>query len=91
MADPSIIAPFVDAVTLTVQVKKNGRRSVERASQILTDVGIKPAAVIVNSATSAGNGKGYYGYSSPYSRETYGYVGYYHDAYAAKPQDEVPA
>ena len=91
VADPAIIAPLVDAVTLTVQVKKNGRRPVERAAQILSDVGIQPTALIVNSTSSGNKGTGYYGYSSTYARESYSYVGYYNDEYAAKPQTETPA
>jgi len=80
VADPAIIAPMVDSVLMTVCVHKNGRRPVEHAVRILDDVGIQPAAVIVNGMES--ETKGSYGYGS-YSREQYGYIGHYHGRYAA--------
>lgn len=81
VADPSIIAPLVDSTLLTVQVVKNGRRSVERASQILREMSITPVGLIVN-GTDRTTGKAY-GYASGYKNEEYGYVGYYRE-YAAK-------
>ncbi len=85
VADPAIIAPHVDSVLLTVRVRKNGRRSVERASQILREMSITPVGLIVNSSDERG-GKSY-GYSSGYKNDEYGYVGYYHDYYAARPSE----
>ncbi len=84
VADPAIIAPSVDAVVLTVRVNKNGRRPVENAVRILQDIEVTPTAVVVNGID--GEAKKSYGYGS-YSRDRYGYVGHYHNQYAAQ---EVP-
>ncbi len=81
VADPSIIAPLVDSTLLTVQVIKNGRRSVERATQILREMSITPVGLIVNGADRK-TGKAY-GYASGYKSEEYGYVGYYQEYAAA--------
>jgi succinoglycan biosynthesis transport protein ExoP len=80
VADPAIIAPLVDSVILTVRINKNGRRPVEHAARILQDIDVRPAAVIVNGVDQ--DGKASYGYGT-YSRDQYGYVGHYHDHYAA--------
>jgi capsular exopolysaccharide synthesis family protein len=85
VADPAIIAPSVDSVVLTVRVNKNGRRPVENAVRILDDIDVTPAAVIVNGID--GEAKKTYGYGA-YSRDHYGYVGHYHNQYAAK---DVPS
>ena len=91
VADPAIIAPSVDSVVLTVRVNKNGRRPVENAVRILEDIEVTPVAVIVNGVDS--EAKKSYGYGS-YSRDHYGYVGHYHNQYAAKdvkpPREGVP-
>ena len=81
VADPAIIAPSVDAVVLTVRVNKNGRRPVENAVRVLNDIDVTPTAVVVNGVDS--EAKKSYGYGS-YSRDHYGYVGHYHNQYAAK-------
>lgn len=80
VADPAIIARHVDSVVLTVRVRKNGRRPVEQACKILQDIGVAPAAVVVNGVDQGGKG---YGYGSQ-SRDRYGYVGEYHQQYCAK-------
>ncbi|MFG0262156.1 MAG: polysaccharide biosynthesis tyrosine autokinase [Novipirellula sp. JB048] len=85
VADPAIIAPHVDSVLLTVRVRKNGRRSVERASQLLREMSIAPVGLIVNSSEERG-GKSY-GYSSGYRNDEYSYVGYYHEYYGARPSE----
>lgn len=82
VADPSIIAPLVDAVVLTVRVSKNGRRPVEQAARILHNIGITPVGVVVNGVDQDAKT---YGYGS-YSRDGYGYVGHYHDQYSASPE-----
>ena len=86
VADPSIIAPLVDAVVLTVRVTKNGRRPVEQASKILHHIGISPVGVVVNGVDQDAKT---YGYGS-YSRDGYGYVGHYHDSYSASPEQSIP-
>ncbi|TWU48105.1 polysaccharide biosynthesis tyrosine autokinase [Rubripirellula reticaptiva] len=88
VADPAIIAPYVDSVLLTVRVTKNGRGTVEDAVRILNDIQITPAAVIVNGIDRnalktyayGGYGKGKYGG---------GYIGHYHADYAAKERSDV--
>jgi len=84
VADPAIIAPSVDAVVLTVRVNKNGRRPVENAVRVLQDIEVQPVAVIVNGIDT--DAKSSYGYGA-YSRDHYGYVGHYHQQYAAKDVD----
>ncbi|MGV3484944.1 MAG: polysaccharide biosynthesis tyrosine autokinase [Planctomycetaceae bacterium] len=79
VADPAIIAPLVDSVILTVRVCKNGRRPVENAIKILTDIDIQANAVIVNGVERSAQ-KSYYG---RYLKDQYGYVGTYHSSYAA--------
>ncbi len=88
VADPAIIAPMVDAVILTIRVSKNGRRPVEHAVKILSDIEIAPSAVVVNGVEKSAQ-KSYYG---GYYRNQYGYVGKYHATYAAldlKPDSDV--
>ncbi len=79
VADPAIIAPMVDSVILTIRVCKNGRRPVETAVKILADIDVQPAAVIVNGVERSAQ-KSYYG---RYQKDQYGYVGHYHENYAA--------
>lgn len=79
VADPAIIAPLVDSIILTIRVCKNGRRPVESAIKILTDIGVEPTAVIVNGVERSAQ-KSYYG---RYLKDQYGYVGTYHANYAA--------
>lgn len=81
VADPAIIAPLVDAVMLTVRVNKNGRRPVEHAVKLLTDIGISPVAAIVNGVDRSAQKS--YGYGK-YSKDRYGYVGKYSADYTAK-------
>ena len=83
VADPAIIAPQVDAIVLTVRVSKNGRRPVEQAAKILQDVEIEPSAVVVNGVDQDVKTYGY----GTYNRDGYGYVGHYHEKYAATDTD----
>ncbi len=81
VADPAIIAPIVDAVILTVRVSKNGRRPVEHAIKLLSDIGIQPTAIVVNGIEKSA--QKLYGYGT-YSRNQYGYIGKYHSTYSAQ-------
>lgn len=83
VADPAIIAPMVDSIVLTVRVSKNGRRPVEQATKILQDLELTPSAVIVNGVDQDARS---YGYGN-YQRDKYGYVGHYHNQYAAMDTD----
>ena len=82
VADPAIVAPYVDSVLLTVRVVKNGRSIVEDAARIFEDIQIEPAAVIVNGVDK--NAVRSYQYGG-YRQNKYGYVGRYHHQYGAKP------
>ncbi|WP_442511238.1 polysaccharide biosynthesis tyrosine autokinase [Novipirellula sp. SH528] len=75
VADPSIIAPLVDSLVLTIRVRKNCRRPIERCAQMLKELEITPSALVVNSSQKS-DGKSF-GYSNTHSYETYGYIGYY--------------
>lgn len=86
VADPVIIAPVVDAVLMALKIRKNGRRSVERAVQVLKEVDVKPVGLIVNSTDRKSNKN--YGYSDRYNTDRYSYVGKYNEYYAAHPGDE---
>lgn len=77
VADPSIIAPHVDAVVLTIRVRSNCRRPIERCSQLLHELDVTPTALVVNSMEKS-EGKSF-GYSNNQSYEAYGYVGYYNE------------
>lgn len=82
VTDPAIIAPCVDVVLLTVRIVKNGRRAVEDAVRLLSDIQVSPASVIVNGIEKSVRTSYMYG---GYSRSGYGYVGRYHQDYAANP------
>jgi capsular exopolysaccharide synthesis family protein len=87
VADPAIIAPLVDSAILTVRVNKNGRRPVEHAARILQDIDVQPAAVIVNGIDA--DSKSNYSYGS-YCKDQYGYIGHYHERYAAADTPSQP-
>ncbi len=87
VADPSIIAPHVDSVVLTIRVLSNCRRPIERCAQLLRELDVTPAALVVNSMEQ-NDGKSF-GYSNTQSYEAYGYVGYY-DEYLVSDDAESP-
>jgi capsular exopolysaccharide synthesis family protein len=86
VSDPSVVAPRVDGVILTIRVAKNGRPAAERAREILTNLGANVYGVVVNgidSGSNQGYGASQYGYTYHYA---YGYAydsgdnnSYYHD------------
>lgn len=89
VADPAIVAPLVDSVLLTVQVRRNGRRSVERAAQILSEMSITPVGLVVNGSEKR-MGNSAYGYSAGYKSHEYGYAAYYRQ-YESQPSEPRPA
>lgn len=89
VADPAIVAPLVDSVLLTVQVRKNGRRSVERAAQILQEMEITPVGLIVNGSENR-MGSNAYGYSAGYKNNEYGYASYYREYQSEPAEKSVP-
>jgi capsular exopolysaccharide synthesis family protein len=74
VSDPSVVAPRVDGVLLTIRVAKNGRPAAERAREILTNLGANVYGVVVNGIDGGSKAGGYgayqYGYSYNYA---YGY------------------
>jgi capsular exopolysaccharide synthesis family protein len=91
VTDPSVVAPRVDGVLLTIRVSKNGKPHAMRAKEILTNLGARVLGVVVNGVgTDGAAGYGHYHYGEGYGR-SYGYYqsdgsdGYYPE------QDGVPA
>jgi capsular exopolysaccharide synthesis family protein len=72
VSDPSIVAPRVDGVLLTVRISKTARPQAVRAREILDGLGAKTLGVVVN---RAGSRPGTYGYAPGYSYS-------YHDSYS---------
>lgn len=70
VSDPSVVAPRVDGVILTIRVVKNGRPAAERAKELLTSLGARVLGVVVNGFAGASTPYGYYSYyQSPYHYE----------------------
>jgi capsular exopolysaccharide synthesis family protein len=70
VTDPSVVAPRVDGVLLTIRVCKNSRPQAERAKEILTTLGVNVLGVVVNGFEDHGSSVGYayqnYSYSAAY-------------------------
>src|SRR5581483_10648010 len=87
VSDPSVVAPRVDGVLLTIRVSKNGRPQAERAKEILSGLGAHILGVVVNAVGRLRDGYengqyayGYgYGYSYAYSYEPEDSKSYYDD------------
>lgn len=77
VSDPSVVAPRVDGVLLTIRVSKNGRPHAERAREILMGLGAKIVGVVVN-----GVGRWRDGYENAQYTYGYGYGAGYHYGYA---------
>jgi capsular exopolysaccharide synthesis family protein len=62
VSDPSVIAPRVDGVLLTIRITKNGSPMAIRSKDILTSLGVDLLGVVVNrTGHERGNKYGYYG------------------------------
>ncbi len=87
VSDPSVVAPRVDGVLLTIRVSKNGRPQAERAKEILAGLGANILGVVVNAVGRLRDGYengqytyGYgYGYSYTYTYEPEDSKSYYDD------------
>jgi polysaccharide biosynthesis transport protein len=88
VSDPSVVAPRVDGVILTVRVTKNGRPAAVRAKEVLTSLGANVLGVVVNGFAGAGSPYGYYSYyHAPYHyEESHGYVNQDDDDPSAPPR-----
>jgi succinoglycan biosynthesis transport protein ExoP len=85
VSDPSVIAPRVDGVILTLRISKKNRPHAEQAREILTTLGANVLGVVVNAIKGTGAsryGYGGYGYG-------YGYGNYGTDENAKYYQDET--
>jgi succinoglycan biosynthesis transport protein ExoP len=68
VTDPSVVAPRVDSVLLTIRMTKNARTEAERARQVLIGLGATILGVVVNGVDHRAGGSAY-----GYGRYGYGY------------------
>ncbi len=85
VSDPANVASLVDAVLLTVRLRRNLKPIATRAAQMLHSINANMLGVIVNGIGVGGNGYGYGGYrydnysggsSGGYGKSGYGGYGY---------------
>jgi polysaccharide biosynthesis transport protein len=81
VSDPSVVAPRVDGVILTIRLVKNSRPMAEQAKERLTILGANVLGVVVNGMDEL---RGAYGYGYGYS---YGYN--YAYAYGDEPESST--
>jgi capsular exopolysaccharide synthesis family protein len=68
VSDPSVVAPRVDGVILTIRMTKNSRPMAEQAKERLTILGANLLGVVVNGMDDNNKGYGYgYGYGYEYA------------------------
>jgi capsular exopolysaccharide synthesis family protein len=78
VTDPSVVAPRVDGVLLTLRIKKNVRPGAIRATEMLSTLGANVLGAVVN-VVSGKKGYGYGGYSYRYG----GRYGSYRQGYGS--------
>lgn len=78
VSDPSVVAPRVDGVLLTVRFTKDCRPNAERAKDILTTLGANVLGVVINDPEQRTGKNANYAYSYKYN------TGYQEPALAAK-------
>jgi polysaccharide biosynthesis transport protein len=67
VTDALVLSAYADAVLMVVMVGKTTRPEVQRASELLAQVGARPTGVVLNKAVRrSGNGPAY-GYGYPYA------------------------
>ena len=85
VSDPANVASLVDAVLLTVRLRRNLKPIATRAAQMLHSINANMLGVVVNGIGVGGNGYGYGGYrydnysggsSGGYGKSGYGGYGY---------------
>ncbi len=86
VTDPSVVAPRVDGVILTLRLTKKAGPLAERAREVLSTLGVKVIGVVVNGLSRQRSGGQYggsyysnYGYESSYEYESDDEESYYHD------------
>jgi capsular exopolysaccharide synthesis family protein len=70
--DGVLMASLVDGVILVVQSGKSSRQVVQRARQLLSDIGAKIFGVVLNNVNLKSQDNSYY-YQSYYHRDSYNY------------------
>jgi capsular exopolysaccharide synthesis family protein len=82
VSDPASIAPLVDAVILTMRLRRNSRPIAEQTKHILDSVDAKVVGIVINGVDSKNNyGYGGYRYDTSgmagysYANKSYGYGG----------------
>ncbi len=75
VSDPSVVAPRVDGVLLTMRIRKNGRPEALRAKEILDGLGVDVFGIVINGVDQNRNYgmTGRYGYGYGYA-DGYGYT-----------------
>jgi polysaccharide biosynthesis transport protein len=74
VTDPSVVAPHVDGIIMTVRISKNGRPHAQRAKEILATLGANVLGVVVNGIGRNAEGYGYDKYHYGYSYQSYEYA-----------------
>jgi succinoglycan biosynthesis transport protein ExoP len=74
VTDPSVVAPHVDGIIMTVRISKNGRTHAQRAKEILATLGANVLGVVVNGVGRGAEGYGYDKYHYGYSYKSYEYA-----------------
>jgi succinoglycan biosynthesis transport protein ExoP len=87
VTDPSVVAPHVDGIIMTVRISKNGRTHAQRAKEILATLGANVLGVVVNGVGRNAEGYGYDKYHYGYSYQSYEYAYANGDADAYYKQD----
>jgi capsular exopolysaccharide synthesis family protein len=91
VTDPSVVAPRVDGVLLVLRMNKDGRTSAERATEILSTLGVTVFGVVVNGIGGRGKNSYYNNYYSSYGGSYhYAYRYYRYDDPAVENGEEEP-
>lgn len=62
VTDPSILASMVDAVVMTLKIRRKSKPNLKEAATILRTVGARLIGVVVNNSDESGSSDGYKGY-----------------------------
>ncbi|EMI41976.1 polysaccharide biosynthesis tyrosine autokinase [Rhodopirellula sp. SWK7] len=62
VTDPSIMASLVDAVVMTLKIRRKSKPNLKEAATILRTVGARLIGVVVNNSDESGSSDGYKGY-----------------------------
>lgn len=62
VTDPSILASMVDAVVMTLKIRRKSKPNLKEAAGILRTVGARLIGVVINNSDESGSSDGYKGY-----------------------------